>query len=145
MALGPGRGRRDDVLGGAGVWFDRLTTNRGGSVTRVRGRRAGQRRRPHSASSGQALRKRARDAGMTGMCPLWQANVSSFEGHASSFWPDVSTFRPNVSTLAGHVSSCRRRALVGDRARKEGEKFPSASSGQAQGRSWRTLRTGDGE
>ena len=51
---------------------------------------------------------------MTGMCPLCQANVSSF-------WPDVSTFRPNVSTLAGDVSSFWRGGLVGDGARTEGE------------------------
>ncbi|MDE2903597.1 MAG: hypothetical protein OXP73_11285 [Chloroflexota bacterium] len=36
------------------------------------------------------------DAGMTGMCPLWRANVSSS-------WPDVSAFRRNVSTSAGRV------------------------------------------
>ena len=40
------------------------------------------------------------DAGMTGMCPPGQANVSSF-------WPDVSTFRPNVSSFRGNVSSFR--------------------------------------
>ena len=44
------------------------------------------------------------DAGMTGMCPLCQANVSSFLPDVSGSWPDVSTFRPNVSTLAGEVS-----------------------------------------
>ncbi len=43
------------------------------------------------------------DAGMRGMCPLCQADVSSF-------WPDVSTFRPNVSSLVGHVSSYGRRS-----------------------------------
>ena len=37
------------------------------------------------------------DAGMTGMCPLCRANVSSSG-------PDVSTIRPNVSTLAREVS-----------------------------------------
>ena len=52
-----------------------------------------------STGSGQV----SGDAGMTGMCPLCQANVSSF-------LPDVSTFRPNVSTLAGEVSSRGRRA-----------------------------------
>ena len=36
------------------------------------------------------------DGGMTGMCPLCQANVSSF-------WPDVSTFRPNVSSFRPNV------------------------------------------
>ncbi len=43
--------------------------------------------------------------GMTGMCPLWRGDVSTFEPNVSSFWPDVSTFRPNVSTSAGEVSS----------------------------------------
>ena len=59
------------------------------------------------------------DAGMTGMCPLRQANVSSFwpdvssfggnvssfGGNVSSFGGNVSSFRPNVSTLAGEVRS----------------------------------------
>ena len=64
------------------------------------------------------------DGGMTGMCPLCQANVSSF-------WADVFSFEGDVSTLARNVSSCRRGALVGDGARTEGEIPPSASSGQA--------------
>ena len=73
--------------------------------------------RPSSAGSGQVLRQAQdeafRAAGMTGMCPLWQANVSSF-------WPEVSTFRPNASSFGGNVSSFRpnvsspgRRALHG--------------------------------
>ena len=59
---------------------------------------------PHSTSSGRALRQAqgrfSWDAGMTGMCPLCQANVSSI-------WPDVSTFRPNVSSFCRNVSSFR--------------------------------------
>ena len=47
---------------------------------------------------------------MTGMCPLRQADVSSF-------WPDVSPFRPNVSSFGSNVSSFGRHvssSWVGD-------------------------------
>ena len=78
------------------------------------------------------------DGGMTGMCPLCQANVSSFwpdvstfRANVSSFWRNVFSFEGDVSTLAGDVSSFGRGALVGDGARTEGEIPPSASSGQA--------------
>ena len=40
---------------------------------------------------------------MTGMCPLCQANVSSFLPDVSTMRPNVSTFRRNVSTSAGRV------------------------------------------
>ena len=49
-----------------------------------------------------------------GMCPLCQANVSSFRlnvstfaGNVSSFWANVSSFRPDVSPLPAEVSSPR--------------------------------------
>ena len=85
------------------------------------------RSRPPSAGLGQV----SEDAGMTGMCPLCQANVSSSEPDVSSFGPDVSTFRPNVSTLAGQVS-----VEVGERAggravrrtRRKSRSLPSAGS-----------------
>ena len=37
---------------------------------------------------------------MTGMCPLWEANVSPLRPNVSSFGGNVSSFRPDVSTLA---------------------------------------------
>ena len=40
-------------------------------------------------------------AGMTGMCPPCQANVSSFWPDVFTFEGNVSSFWPNVSTLAG--------------------------------------------
>ena len=65
---------------------------------------------PHSTSSGQALRQAqgrlSGDAGMTGVCSVGRADVSSF-------WPNVFSFEGNVSTLAADVSSFRRGAWVG--------------------------------
>ena len=65
---------------------------------------------PHSTSSGQALRQAqgrlSGDAGMTGVCSVGRADVSSF-------WPNVFSFDGNVSTLAADVSSFRRGAWVG--------------------------------
>ena len=52
-----------------------------------------------------STQEEAEDAGMTGMCPLRQADVSSFGPDVSTFWPNVSSFHPNVSTWAGQVSS----------------------------------------
>ena len=54
-----------------------------------------------SASSGQVFG----DDGMTGMCPLCRANVSSFGAN-------VSNFGGNVSSLAGAVSSFPGRGSV---------------------------------
>ncbi len=45
------------------------------------------------------------DAGMTGMCPLGQADVSCCWLEVSAFRPDVFSFEGNVSTLARQVSS----------------------------------------
>ena len=53
----------------------------------------------------QAQDRFSGDAGMTGMCPLCQADVSSFGPDVSTFRPNVSSFHPNVSTWAGQVSS----------------------------------------
>ena len=74
---------------------------------------------PHSTSSGQALRQAqgrlwiTGDAGMTGVCSVGRADVSSFRADVSSFWPNVFSFKGNVSTLAADVSSFRRGAWVG--------------------------------
>ena len=72
---------------------------------------------PHSTSSGQALRQAqgrlSGDAGMTGVCSVGRADVSSSRADVSSFWPNVFSFEGNVSTLAGDVSSFRRGAWVG--------------------------------
>ena len=70
------------------------------------------------------------DGGMTGMCSVGRGNVFSFLPNVFSFRAKVFAFRPNVFTLAGEVFSCRRYALVGDGAWKEGE----SPIRQAQGR-----------
>ena len=62
------------------------------------------------------------DAGMTGMCPPGQANVSSFWPDVSSFGGNVSSSSANVSSFGRHVSSFGRRAPHGS--------CPAASSGQ---------------
>ena len=61
---------------------------------------------------------------MTGMCPPWRANVSTFERNVSSFGPDVSTFRPNVSSFGGNVSSFRPdvSTLAGQVSVEEGQR-----------------------
>ena len=69
-----------------GVWFDGLT--RGARCAGV----------DHGAGSRLRTPGWRRDGEM---CPLGQADVSSFG-------PDVSTFRPNVSSFGGNVSSFRR-------------------------------------
>ena len=61
-----------------------------------------------STGSGQG----SGDAGMTGMCPLCQANVSSFLPDVSSSWPDVSHFSAEcVHFGGGGVQSRPTRAF----------------------------------
>ena len=92
------------------VWFDTARRRRrpGSPRTEVGIRGLWRRRDTPSASSGQVFG----DDGMTGMCPLGQADVSSFGPDVSTFRPNVSSFGGNVSTLAGHVSSSRPRACL---------------------------------
>ena len=63
-----------------------------------------------SGGSGQVFG----DAGIAGMCPLWQADVSTFRFNVSSFGPDVSTFRPNVSGEEGQRGEGRAVRAEGE-------------------------------
>ena len=107
LVLDPGWGRWDDVVGwrGCGSAGFQGPVGRAGVAARKRPVSkapplASSVRRGSSAGSEQG----SGDAAMTGMCPLWRADVSSFLPDVSSFRPDVSTFWPKVSTLAGQVS-----------------------------------------
>ena len=149
VLLGPGRGRRDDggtegagrrlgaagcvqsvgpmcsVLGAMCSVFGRMCSLSGAMCSFWRGR---------CSVFGGGRWLGIGDGGMTGMCPLCQANVSSFwpdvstfRANVSSFWRNVFSFAGDVSTLARNVSSSWRWPWLGMGRGRKARFFGSAA------------------